>query len=150
MVNILSKVFGVTAEAAAGPVGPVADLIGGILNKVLPDKQANDAAKAALAEAALSGQLAQVQGQLAINLAEAQNKSVWVAGWRPAFGWVGAVGLAYQMILRPLLTFAVHLAGKTWDAPSIELQDLIGLCGTMLGFGIMRSVDKVSGSSSGH
>jgi len=40
-----------------------------------------------------------VKGQLEINKAEAQHKSVFVTGWRPAIGWVGAIALGYQFIL---------------------------------------------------
>lgn len=156
MAGVWGKVLGVVTgvagatTATALPVAPVVNVIGGLLDRVLPDKAQNDAAKAALGQMALSGELAEVQGQLAINLAEAQSKSTWVAGWRPAFGWVGAVALAYEMVMRPLLTLTVHLFGATWAAPSIELQDLIALCSTMLGFGTMRSVDKATGTSSGH
>lgn len=41
--------------------------------------------------------------QTEVNKAEAANPSVFIAGWRPAIGWVCALALAYQFILYPLL-----------------------------------------------
>jgi Holin of 3TMs, for gene-transfer release len=42
-----------------------------------------------------------LQGQHAVNAAEAAHESVFVAGWRPAIGWVGAAAMAYQFLLYP-------------------------------------------------
>lgn len=131
-------------------ISPIAALTNTILSRVLPDKEKQQEAQTELAKMALSGELQQVAAQIEVNKVEAASASTWVAGWRPAFGWVGATGLAYQMVIRPLLTFTVHLCGGGWDAPPIELQDLIALCSTMLGFGAMRSYDKSQGTDSGH
>lgn len=139
----------------ANPFSSLIDLGSKVLDRVLPDKAANDAAKAELLKIQLTGELAQIAGQLDINKVEAASSSIWVAGWRPAFGWVGAAGLAYQMVVRPLLSFTVSTIGSHWfgnhfEAPSIEIQDLLALVGTMLGFGAMRSFDKSKGTDTGH
>lgn len=42
--------------------------------------------------------------QIGVNNTEAAHTSVFVAGWRPAIGWVGAAAMTYQFILYPLLT----------------------------------------------
>lgn len=41
--------------------------------------------------------------QTEVNKAEAAHPNLFVAGWRPAIGWVGASAVAYQFILYPLL-----------------------------------------------
>ena len=40
--------------------------------------------------------------QVDINKIEAASTSVFVSGWRPAVGWVGVAGLAYQFLGYPL------------------------------------------------
>ncbi len=90
-----------------------------------------------------------VKGQLAINKAEAQHKSVFVAGWRPFIGWVGGVALAYQFILYPLLVWVWSLCkAKGWigdiePPPVFDTGPLFAIVAGMLGIGGMRSFDKV-------
>ena len=36
--------------------------------------------------------------QMEVNKTEAQNQNLFVAGWRPAIGWVGAAAMAYQFL----------------------------------------------------
>ena len=47
-----------------------------------------------------------IKGQQEINKVEAAHSSIFVAGWRPAIGWVGVSALAYQFIVYPMLTWA--------------------------------------------
>ena len=68
--------------------------------------------KIALQEKAIDADL--VKGQLEINKEEAKHKSVFVAGWRPAIGWVGAAALAYQFILYPSLTWFWSYGQVKW------------------------------------
>ena len=43
--------------------------------------------------------------QLDVNAKEASHRSVFVAGWRPAIGWVGAFALMFEFILS---IFLIH------------------------------------------
>ena len=69
-----------------------------IVDQFIPDKDAAAKAKAEmemkLVEAANAANMAQLQ----TNIAEAQHKSVFVAGWRPAIGWLCAFGLGWQFV----------------------------------------------------
>ena len=123
-----------------------------MIGKVLPDPQAAADAKLRLVELAQQGELAQLDadmklalGQLDINKAEAQSGSLFVAGWRPAVGWVCVLGLAYQFLVFPLLAWAgANLAG--WSAPpSLDIGTLLTLLGGMLGLGWFRTVEKTAG-----
>ncbi|HOV91120.1 MAG TPA: 3TM-type holin [Syntrophorhabdaceae bacterium] len=38
-------------------------------------------------------------------IAEAQNRSLFVADWRPAIGWISAIALAYNFIIHPIPTW---------------------------------------------
>ena len=40
--------------------------------------------------------------QAMANIESAKHKSVFVAGWRPAIGWVCAIGLGYQFLISTL------------------------------------------------
>lgn len=135
---------------AFDPLTAGLELGGKLIDRLLPDKAANDAAKAELVKMQLNGEMAEVQGQIQTNIAEAANAHVFVSGWRPYIGWICGTGLAYEFLLRPLLTFAAAVLHQNIQAPAISMGDLIGLLTGMLGFGAMRSFDKSQGTDSGH
>jgi len=146
--SALGSFFGTTAgSAASGGLAPVT-AIANVIDKILPDKAQNDAAKAALITLQTQGELAQIMGQLEVDKTEAASQSTFVAGWRPFIGWICGLALGYEMIARPLLTFA--FAHYHTVAPSIDTGDLLGLVTAMLGMGAMRSYDKAQGTGSGH
>lgn len=130
---------------AFDPITAIANVANTVLGRVLPDKAANDAAKVTIAEMQLSGELKQYSDQIQVDLAEAQNKSVFVAGWRPFIGWICGCSLAYQFLVQPLLTFGVHLFHGNWAAPSIDISSLNDLLMGMLGLAGMRTAEKFSG-----
>ena len=89
--------------------------------------------------------------QISVNVEEAKSQNLFVAGWRPAVGWIGAAGLAYAAILEPLLRFITSVGfGYTGVFPVIDtmltLQVLLGI----LGLGAMRSWDKKNMNGNGH
>ena len=89
--------------------------------------------------------------QISVNVEEAKSQNLFVAGWRPAVGWIGAAGLAYAAILEPLLRFVSQVGfAYTGLFPVIDtmltLQVLLGI----LGLGAMRSWDKKTGNGNGH
>lgn len=89
------------------------------------------------------------KGQLEVNRAEAGHSSVFVAGWRPAVGWVGALALAWQGIAHPILVWAWALAQAQGylnrgfaPPPVLETEALVTLVSAMLGIATMRTVEK--------
>ena len=88
--------------------------------------------------------------QLEVNKVEAQSASMFVAGWRPAIGWVCAGAFAWTLILRDFLIFAMTVSGTTVPTlPAVD-GDLLGWAmGGMLGLGTMRTVEKVKGVTMG-
>jgi len=98
-------------------IGAIFDFGGKIIDKVWPDKTEAEKAKLKLFELQMNGELQQLaadlelaKGQLQVNAVEAQSSSVFVAGWRPAVGWVCVMGLLYTFIIRPLLAWASGFA----------------------------------------
>lgn len=79
--------------------------------------------------------------QAVINQAEASNKNIFVAGWRPACGWICAFALAFEYLLRPIaVSFGAHI-------PDINSGELMTLLLGMLGLGGLRTYDKLKGTT---
>lgn len=136
----------------------VAGPIIGIINKLIPDKTAAAAATAQLQQMAMQGQLADELAQLQavtvnqsdINKVEAGSTSIFVAGWRPAIGWVCALALCFQYIARPLLGTGFTIAGHSLPAlPGLD-DNLWQLMFGMLGMGTLRTVEKFKGVAGNH
>lgn len=84
--------------------------------------------------------------QTEVNKAEATNVSIFVAGWRPAIGWVGALALLYQFILYPLLCWGLVWFPEVHAPPLPNSESLYPLIMGMLGMGTLRSFDKLKGT----
>ena len=90
--------------------------------------------------------------QMEVNKTEAQNQNLFVAGWRPAVGWVGAAAMAYQFLAYPLLVWS-----WTWmqaeqivpqdvkPPPMLDTEALWVILSGMLGIAGMRSFEKTRG-----
>ena len=90
--------------------------------------------------------------QVEVNKAEAQNQNLFVSGWRPAIGWVGAAAMAYQFLLYPLLVWAwVWLQAEqvvpkeVSPPPMLDTEALWVILSGMLGIAGMRSFEKARG-----
>jgi hypothetical protein len=106
-----------------------------VLDKFVADPDAKIKAEAELRNALFALDAKQAE----INTAEASNQNVFVSGWRPAIGWIGAGGLAYHFIVRPLFV------GLGWTSlPGLDGM-LFELIFAMLGFGGLRTYEKLRG-----
>ena len=106
-----------------------------VLNRFIPDPNAKIAAEAELRESLRKWDDAQSQ----TNIAEAANPNLFVSGWRPAIGWIGAAGLAYQYVIRPLATATGY---GTYPALDGSLMELVM---AMLGLAGLRTYEKKIG-----
>jgi len=111
-----------------------------LLDKVIEDKDQKNALAHEIATMAERHAQELAQGQLEVNKVEAAHKSLFVAGWRPAIGWVCALGLFYNVIL-------ANIIGIWVDVPEIDTTLLVPVMMGMLGLGAMRSYEKVQGVS---
>lgn len=124
-------------------LGPLLEMGKSILDRVIPDTEEKRKAEFELVKMASEGELKQIVAQLEINAKEAMHPSIWVAGWRPFFGWVGGSAFAYSTILQPLLTWVGHNVWEwTTPAPMIESDLLWVVITGMLGIGGMRTYEK--------
>lgn len=127
-------------------LGPLLEVGKTILDRFVPDPAKKAEAEMELLRMAADGELKQVVAQLEINAREAQHPSIFVAGWRPAFGWCGAAGFVYATILQPMLAWGAAIKG--WPMPPALNMDLMWVVVTgMLGIGGLRSIEKVKGAA---
>ena len=124
----------------------IGDIIRGvkdIVSEVVVDKDARDQIDFELIKLQDDAQArldAQVSAQIEVNKVEASSGSVFVAGWRPAIGWVGALSLGYAYIIQPFISI--------WrPIPPFDFDGLYNIVLAMLGIGAMRSFEKVKGVS---
>ena len=136
-MNILSKLLG-------NSIVPVIDAIGNNLDKLFTSDEEKQQAKVLLEKIKQQPMILQTE----INKLEAQHRSVFVAGWRPAIGWVLAISLFFYYVpqfvlgsalwaincykLHTLVTFPLNTSGMT--------QLIIA----MLGMGTLRTVEKLA------
>ena len=104
--------------AIFGTIGKVLDLFPNSAQKAEVLKQVNDA------------QLEIAKGQLEVNKIEAASTNWFVAGWRPATGWVCLAGLVYHTVAP---AFGLTVGG---------VEVLVSLLVGMLGLGTLRTIEK--------
>jgi hypothetical protein len=130
------------------PISAALDLGTTLINKIFPDPAQASQAKLELLKLQQSGELATMTAQTDINKEEAKSTSLFVSGWRPAIGWVCALALVYQYLLRPLMTWGTTVAGFNLP-PMVGLDDnLWQLMMGMLGMGGLRTFEKTQGVAS--
>lgn len=90
--------------------------------------------------------------QMEVNKVEAASSSVFVAGWRPAIGWIGAAAMAYQFVLYPLMVWAWtwaqaegHVPAGVKPPPMLDTEALWVILSGMLGIAGMRTWEKGKG-----
>lgn len=113
----------------------------------IPDPALRERAALDMQAELLKAAVAESQGQAEINKVEAAHSSIFVSGWRPAIGWVGAIGMGYNFLIYPFLDWALTIAGVTTSLPKPDSETLMALVYAMLGIGAMRSFDKWKGTS---
>jgi len=87
-----------------------------------------------------------VQGQIAINQAEASSTSAFTSGWRPYIGWVCGTGCAWNWIGLPMLSFIAKGVGHPIDMPSADLTQMLPLLMGMLGMSATHAWENVQTS----
>jgi hypothetical protein len=116
--------------------------IGSILDDLFTSDEERAKARLALMQVEQLPALKNIE----LNMQEAKHSSIFVAGWRPFIGWVCGAGLAYQIILRPLIEWGFLIAGQViQNPPSLDLKELIALLCYLLGYGGYRTYEKVKG-----
>jgi hypothetical protein len=147
-MGFLAQLFGMTAADAGKTIATPIEAIGNVFDKLFTSDEEKAQAAAVLAK------LAQRPGELQVELnkIEASHSSVFVAGWRPAIGWVCAASLAAYYIPQFFLASVIWVR-MSWDMQTLvpypvgQISGLMELVLAMLGLGALRSFDKAVGTS---
>lgn len=125
-----------------------------IINKLVPDPIAKAQIQLQVEQLAQNEEFKQIDAQLATqaqqtdtNKVEAASVSIFVSGWRPFVGWVCGCGFGYQFLFSPLLGYVSAIFHGPVP-PSIDVSALSTMLTGMLGFGAMRTWEKVKGINS--
>lgn len=153
--KFFGSLFG-SAANAANPISPAATVIEGTskiigMFKLSPETKAKLEAELTaenidLEKAELAASMATLQGQLEINRQEAASTNWFVAGWRPAVGWVCVFALAWAYVGQPFIEFflIVCRVGLPAALPHLDTGTLIsGLLIPLLGIATLRTIEKV-------
>ncbi len=116
-----------------------------IVSELIPDKDKAKRASEKITQSVLDHAQAIAMAQIQLNTQEAQHRSVFVAGWRPAVGWVCVLGLLIQFIILPLANGGLQIFGAGTVIPGIDMGPLLTLLTGMLGFGALRTYEKGRG-----
>lgn len=134
------------AEIIAGPILKIID-------KVLPDAGAKDAAKLKLLELAQAGELAELsatvemsKAQNEVNKTEAASNSLFASSWRPAMGYCCVAIFASNYIFVPLLAWVAAFYPDIPAPPRLDIGEVMPVLLGMLGLGSLRTVERVKGS----
>lgn len=131
---MLDKLF---AATAATPI----EAIGNVFDKLFTSDEERAQAEAVLEKLRQQPALLQVE----LNKIEAAHASVFVAGWRPAVGWICAAGVGWAYLGHPLFLWAAALWSPGLQPPVIQTDSLFELVLAMLGMAGLRSFEKAKG-----
>lgn len=82
--------------------------------------------------------------QIDLTKADAQSGDAFQRRWRPAIGWICALSLGYQFLVRVILPWTLRVAGVVVpDMPPLAMGELWPLMMGMLGLGGLRTYEKV-------
>ena len=126
-MSILEKLLG---DSVAKPV----EAIGKIIDEIHTSKSEQIDAEIKLTE--VSNKLRALQAE--ITLQESKHRSAFVAGWRPAIGWVCGIGLLINFVIAPLISPLAKLN-------TVDTSHLITMALTMMGVAGLRTVEKAKG-----
>lgn len=137
-MSFLSKLLG---------AGDVVRAVGDSLDKLFTSDDERNEKRLEVVKAERDFSLAALQvlgksdeKQADVNIEEIRSGSIFMAGWRPAIGWIGVVGLAYQFVVYPLLLW-LPIGGE--PPKPLDAAVLFSMITGMLGIGAMRSFDKM-------
>ena len=123
-------------------LGPIT----GLLDKFIEDKDQKAKLAHDISTLAQKQVHAQVLAQLEVNKAEAASNSLFVAGWRPAIGWVCGLAFAWHFVLGPVVTLILSYTVEVPpQLPEFDMSSLLTVMMGMLGLGGLRTYEKKKG-----
>lgn len=141
-------------------VTPILGIIGKVFEHIWPDPAQQAEAQLKLAELQQSGELAELNADLQLALAqiqtnqiEAQSDNIFKSGWRPFIGWVCGGAFAWNFAAAPALTWLINLAyGAGYLVRPItfaaaDMSQMMPVLLGLLGLGGLRTMEKIKGAA---
>jgi hypothetical protein len=126
-------------------LNPISAIVGAV-GQVIDDLHTSDEERAKADLELRKVEAALQQGQIDVNKEEAKSASLFVAGWRPAVGWIGAFGLGYAAILEPIGRFVAQVVfGYSGAFPAVDTTITMQVLFGILGLGADRTAEKFKG-----
>ena len=134
----------------APAIAALLPMLGSVFDRLFPDPAAAADAKVKVMEMAQRGELAQLDadlkmatGQIEVNQVEAAHQSLFVAGWRPAIGWVCGAAFAFKFVVGPSAVVLMAMLGQPIELPEFDFTEMSTILLGMLGLGGLRTVEKI-------
>jgi hypothetical protein len=119
--------------------------VSGLLDKFIEDKDQRALLAHEIATLADKQANEQAVAQIELNKVEAAHKSMFVAGWRPAVGWVCALAMLLNFILIPFINLGLEFGDLDLQLDLIDMETMMPVLFGMLGLGGMRTAEKLKG-----
>lgn len=119
----------------------------GIIDKIIPDKQAAEKAKLEIERELTKGIMDAATAQVETNKEQAKHASIFVAGARPFIMWVAGFALAWNYAALPFIASVMAWFNLPYPTPVVPIDNvMMELIFGLLGLGAMRSYDKLKGT----
>ena len=125
------------------PIGGIVEGLTKGLDELFTSDEEREAAKLKLATLMQQPHMLQAVA----NIEGAKHRSIFVAGWRPAIGWVAALGFGYQFLILPFAGLINAYAQLPAELPNLAGEQLMTLVLSLLGLGGMHTFEKYKGAS---
>lgn len=143
MTGAIGRLLGsIAGEGVSKPI----EAVGNVLDKLFTSDDEK------LGRQEVLERLAQRPGELQVELnkIEAAHASIFVAGWRPAIGWVCALSLGTYYVPQGALGAFLWareciVSNTLLPFPPLQIDGLTELVVAMLGLGVLRTVEKMKG-----
>ena len=123
------------------PLSAVLGIADKVLTRVIPDKNQRAQAKEELLKAAQDSDVELALAQISVNKEEAQHKSLFVAGARPAAGWVCTFCL---LIVVVAAVVGIYIDIEVASLIHVYSTSVLPIHATLIG---AKSYDKLKGTA---
>lgn len=115
-----------------------------LLDKIIPDKDAREKAKAELLLVSQDQDFQRDMAQIELNKEEAKT-DLFRGGWRPMVGWTCGVAFALHFVVFPLFNFFLATVDQPQITVAFDMDTLLTVLLGLLGLGGLRTVEKWKG-----
>lgn len=122
----------------------IVEIGGKLLDKIIPDKDAREKAKAELLKAAQDQDFQRDMAQIELNKEEAK-MDLFRGGWRPAVGWTCGIAFALHFVVFPFFNFFLAAADQPQITVAFDMDTLMTVLLGLLGLGGLRTAEKWKG-----